>query len=86
MSKVENFKKSVGEYMDQLSETNLELVYEFINNLIEQEREEATTELLKIPDLLEDIELAKQDISQGELTNWREARTHDFFFNVIMIE
>ncbi len=60
--------------MDQLSEPNLERVSEFINNLIEQEREEATTELLEIPDLMEDIELAKEDIDKGELTNWRDVR------------
>ena len=74
MSKIKNLKKSLGEYMDQLSEPNLERVSEFINNLVEQEREEATTELLEIPDLIEDIELAKQDIEKGELTNWRDVR------------
>ncbi len=60
--------------MDQLSEPNLERVSEFINNLIEQEREEATKELLEIPDLIEDIELAKEDIEKGELTDWRDVR------------
>ncbi|EAZ88678.1 hypothetical protein [Crocosphaera chwakensis] len=75
MSKVKNLKKSLGEYMDQLSEPNLELVYEFMSNLAEKEREEATAELLEIPDLLDDIKLAKQDIEQGELTDWRDVRT-----------
>ena len=74
MSKVNNIKKSLGEYIDQLSEPNLEMVYEFISNLAEKEREEATAELLEIPDLLDDIELAKQDIEQGELTDWRDVR------------
>ncbi len=75
MSKVQNIKKSLGEYIDKLSESNLEMVYEFISNLAEKEREEATVELLEIPDLLDDIELAKQDIEQGELTNWRDVRS-----------
>ncbi len=74
MSKVNNIKKSIGEYIDQLSEPNLEMVYEFISNLAEKEREEATAELLEIPDLLDDIELAKQDIEQRELTDWRDVR------------
>ncbi|MGK7939203.1 MAG: hypothetical protein AB4062_03425 [Crocosphaera sp.] len=74
MSKVNNLKKSLGEYIDQLSEPNLETVYEFISNLAEKEREEATAELLGIPDLLDDIEFAKQDIEQGELTDWRDVR------------
>ncbi|MEA5534914.1 hypothetical protein [Crocosphaera sp. XPORK-15E] len=75
MSKVQSLKTSLNEYVDQLSEANLELVYQFITNLAEQEREEATAELLDIPNLLEDIELAKQDIAQGELTDWRDVRT-----------
>lgn len=74
MSKVKNLKKLLDEYMEQLSEPNLELVYKFINNLVEKEREKATTELLEIPDLLEDIELSKKDIKQGELTDWRDVR------------
>ncbi len=75
MSKVKNLKKSLGEYIDQLSESNLEMVYEFISNLAEKEREEATTELLEVPDLLDDIELGKQDIEHGELTDWRDVRS-----------
>ncbi|MDJ0661471.1 MAG: hypothetical protein QNJ42_18580 [Crocosphaera sp.] len=61
--------------MNQLSESNLELVYEFMSNLAEKEREEATIELLEIPELLDDIELAKQDIDQEKLTDWRDVRT-----------
>lgn len=74
MSNVQNLKVSLDEYINQLSESNLERAYQFISDLLEQEKEEATEELLKIPDLLEDIKLAKQDIAKGELTNWREIR------------
>ncbi|MGK7957134.1 MAG: hypothetical protein AB4063_18070 [Crocosphaera sp.] len=74
MSQKEIIKTSLNQSVDQLSEANLHLAYEFINNLIEKEREEATTELLEIPDLMEDIELAKEDIEKGELTDWREVR------------
>ncbi len=74
MSNFQNIKTSLDDYIDQLSESNLEKVHQFISQLVEQEREEATTELLEIPDLLEDIELAKQDIAQGDLTDWREIR------------
>ncbi|GBF79856.1 hypothetical protein [Aphanothece sacrum] len=71
---IRNLKTSLNEYLEQLSETNLQIAYQFIADLVEKEREEATVELLEIPDLLEDIELAKQDIAQGELTDWREIR------------
>lgn len=74
MSKIQSLKTSLNEYVDQLSESNLERVYQFMTNLVEQEREEATAELLEIPSLLEDIELAKQDITQGQLTDWRDIR------------
>ncbi|MDJ0844865.1 hypothetical protein [Crocosphaera sp.] len=74
MSQKEIIKTSLNQSVDQLSEANLNLAYEFINSLIEQEREEATTELLEIPDLIEDIELAKEDIEKGELTDWRDVR------------
>lgn len=74
MSKAQNLKKSLNEYVEQLSESNLQLVYQFVTNLADREREEATAELLDIPNLLEDIELAKQDIDRGELTDWREVR------------
>jgi len=75
MSKLKNLKLSVHQSLNELSEANIKLTYKFINDLAEQEREEATKELLEIPNLLEDIELAKQDISKGELTNWRDIRS-----------
>ncbi|MDJ0730188.1 MAG: hypothetical protein QNJ33_09390 [Crocosphaera sp.] len=75
MSNIESLKALLNESVDKLSEANLHLAYELINNLVEQEREEATTELLEIPDLMEDIELAKQDIEKGELTDWRDVIT-----------
>lgn len=75
MSKVQNLKISLKESLDDLSESNLKLTYQFIFNLTEQEKEEATRELLKIPNILEDIELAKQDIAKGELTDWRQIRS-----------
>lgn len=75
MSKLQNLKSSVHKSLNELSEANIKLTYKFITDLAEQEREEATKELLEIPNLLEDIELAKQNISKGELTDWREIRS-----------
>lgn len=74
MSQLQQLKSSVYHSLNELSEANLQLAYKFINDLTEKEKEEATKELLAIPNLLEDIELAKQDIANGELTHWREAR------------
>ncbi|MGI0479453.1 hypothetical protein ACN4EE_01550 [Geminocystis sp. CENA526] len=75
MSKLQNLKLSVHQSLNELSETNIKLTYKFITDLAEKEKEEATKELLEIRNLLEDIELAKQDISNGELTDWREIRS-----------
>lgn len=75
MSKLQNLKLSVHQSLNELSEANMKLTYQFITDLAEKEREEATKELLEIPNLLEDIELAKEDILKGELTDWREIRS-----------
>ncbi|MGB5595534.1 MAG: hypothetical protein WBM32_18560 [Crocosphaera sp.] len=42
MSQLQSLKTSLKESVEQLSEANLQLAYQFINNLAEQEREEAT--------------------------------------------
>ena len=74
MSKQPNLKLVVHESVDELSPQNLQLAYQYIKQLAEQEKEEATNELLEIPSLLEDIQLAKQDVTSGDLTDWREVR------------
>lgn len=75
MSQLQQLKSSVYDSLNELSEANLQLAYKFINDLTEKEKEEATKELLAIPNLLEDIELAKQDIANEELTDWRKVRS-----------
>lgn len=74
MSNIPNFKTSLDEYIAQLSESNLELVYQFISDLVKKEKEEATIELSEISDLREDIEVEKQDIQPRNLTSGREIR------------
>ncbi len=74
MSKLQELKTSLHQSLEELSEANIKLTYEFITNLVEQEKEEATRELVEIPNLLEDIELAKQEIAEGKLIDWREVR------------
>ena len=74
MSKQPNLKLVVHESVDELSPQNLQLAYQYIKQLAEQEKEEATNELLEIPNLLEDIQLARQDIASGDLTDWRQVR------------
>ena len=73
--KKQQIKKSLKEYAEQLSEENLNAVYQFSSYLVERERKEATQELLEIPALLAEIDAARQDIVQGHLTDWREVRT-----------
>ena len=69
MSKLQNLKQSLNKSLNELSEDNLQLIDRFVQNLAEQETEEATKELLDIPDLLEEIELAKQTQSQTTNSN-----------------
>jgi hypothetical protein len=57
-----------------LSSDALQSAYDLLTDLVQKESEEATEELLTIPNLLEDIEMAEQDIAEGNLTDWREVR------------
>jgi hypothetical protein len=58
-----------------LSSDALQSAYDFLTDLVQKESEEATEELLAIPNLLEDIERAEKDIAEGNLTDWREVRS-----------
>ena len=62
-------------YLEQLSSDRLQLVAEFLAYLADKESEEATQEILYIPEFVESFERGKKDIAEGRLANWRIIRS-----------
>ena len=60
--------------LEQLPPEQLKVAAEFLRYLDERASDEATEELLKIPGLLEDVEEAKREFTEGGGTPWREVR------------
>ncbi|MGJ3248662.1 MAG: hypothetical protein ACFE0I_21610 [Elainellaceae cyanobacterium] len=58
-------------YIEQLSPERLPVALDFLAYLVERESDEATEELLAIPNLRADLEKAEQEVQSGELTDWR---------------
>ena len=73
--KIQQMRLQIKDYADLLSSDALQIVYNLLTDLVQKESEEATEELLAIPNLLEDIEMAEKDIAEGNLTDWREVRS-----------
>ena len=73
--KNQQMRLKIKDYADLLSSDALQIVYNLLTDLVQKESEEATEELLAIPNLLEDIEMAEKDIAEGNLTDWREVRS-----------
>jgi hypothetical protein len=73
--KIKQMRCQIKEYADLLSSDALQSAYDLLTDLVQKESEEATEELLSIPNLLEDIEMAEKDIAEGNLTDWREVRS-----------
>lgn len=61
----------IKEYIDRLSPERLKVAVDFLAYLVEQEHQEATEELLKIPGLLDSLEKAEAEIPTGSYQNWR---------------
>ena len=68
----QDIRNKIKIYAEQLSSKNINIAYEFISYLADKESEEATRELLEIPNLLEEIEEAKKEIN--EEFDWRDLR------------
>ncbi len=67
-------RHQIEKYIDCLSSEGLKVTVDFLAYLAERESQEATDELLSIPDFLDSWEAGKQDIAKGNLTNWRSIR------------
>jgi hypothetical protein len=68
-------RQEIDLYLEQLSSDRLQLVAEFLAYLADKESEEATQELLDIPEFIESFERGKKDIAEGQLANWRTIRS-----------
>ena len=69
-------RHQIEEYIDSLSSEGLKVTVDFLAYLADRESQQATEELLSIPDFLDSWEQAKQDIAKGNLTNWRSIPRH----------
>ena len=68
-------RQQINQHLDRLSSERLQLVAEFLAYLADKESEEATQELLDIPEFIESFERGKKDIAEGRVANWRTIRT-----------
>lgn len=67
-------RNQLKQYIDQLSPESLEIVVEFVTDLVSQDDEDATEELLKISGFTEAFERGKQQVRAGKVKDWRTVR------------
>ncbi len=67
-------RQTAKDTLDALPPAQLKVAVEFLRFLDERMSDEATEELLRIPGLLEDIQEAERDFSEGKGVHWREVR------------
>jgi hypothetical protein len=67
-------RHQIEEYIDRLSPERLKVAADFLAYLAERESQEATEELLKIPNFYESMMRAEAEIPKGSYRNWREIR------------
>jgi hypothetical protein len=67
-------RTQIQAYIDKLSPERLPVALDFLAYLVERESEEATQELLAIPNLMTDLAEAEQEAEAGDLVDWRSIR------------
>lgn len=67
-------RNQLKQYIDQLPPESLEIVAEFVTDLVSQDDEDATEELLKISGFTEAFERGKQQVKEGKVKDWRTIR------------
>lgn len=70
-----NIRHRIESYLEQLSPARLQIAADFLAALAEKDSEEATQELLDIPEFIESFEKGKQDIAEGRVADWRTIRS-----------
>ncbi|MGK7933956.1 MAG: hypothetical protein AB4041_21355 [Microcystaceae cyanobacterium] len=71
---VTQLRNQLKQDIDQLSPESLQKVSELIANLVNQDEEDATEELLKITGFSEAFERGKQQVKEGKVKDWRSIR------------
>ncbi len=67
-------RNQLKQYIDQLSPESLGIVAELIADLVAEDGEDATQELLEIEGFVEAFERGKQQIEKGQVKDWRTIR------------
>lgn len=67
-------RNQVKQYIDELSSEKLIIVANFLDNLIDDDNEDATEELLAISGFESAFEKGKQQVKEGKVKNWRLIR------------
>ena len=67
-------RNQVKQNIDKLSPEKLTVIAEFLRDLLNDENEDATEELLKISGFESAFEKAKQQIKDGKVKDWRLIR------------
>ena len=67
-------RNQVKQNIDKLSPEKLTVIAEFLRDLLNDENEDATEELLKISGFESAFEQAKQQVKEGKVKNWRMIR------------
>lgn len=67
-------RHQVKQYIDQLSPEKLVIAAGFLTDLLEEENEDATEELLAISGFEAAFEKGKQQIKEGKVKDWRLLR------------
>ena len=71
---IAELRKRAKERMDSLPADKVRVAAEFLDYLDDAASREATSELLKIPGLLQDVEAAAGHIKSGRFKDWRKVR------------
>jgi Rps23 Pro-64 3,4-dihydroxylase Tpa1-like proline 4-hydroxylase len=67
-------RNQVKQNIDKLSPEKLIVIAEFLHDLLNDENEDATEELLKISGFESAFKQAKQQVKEGKVKDWRMIR------------
>ncbi|PZV08897.1 MAG: hypothetical protein DCF32_03630 [Leptolyngbya sp.] len=75
MANTSEAHEQIYRYVEQLSQERLAVVLDFLSYLVERESNDATAELLALPNLSAELEIAEQQVVIEELVDWRALRS-----------
>lgn len=69
-----HIRDQIQVYVNQLSFERLQVALSFLSDLAEREIDEATQEILAIPNIEQDLAEAENQVKTGRLVDWRTVR------------